>query len=410
MISDCSAASLRSARRALTDAPLSTDDVARIDELRALEELKCAIEGRQAALGAAFDASQRAAAAAHGVRAERQGRGIAHQVALARRTSPHRGQILLGAAVILHREMPHTLAALRAGQITEWRAITLVRETACLDLPQRQHVDALLAADADALVAMSDRELLGRVRALAIELDNAAVARRREAAVRGRRVGVRPAPDGMGYLTALVPIEQAVACYAALKAGALDNAGMADLLVQRLTGLAAGEAVPVAINLVMSDRALWATSDEAADLADIDEPIPAELARDLACQAAESTTTRVWLRRLYANPGSGELVGMDARARLFPAGLARFIRLRDRRCRVPWCGAPIRHIDHVEPVVEGGATTVGNGQGLCVACNHAKQAPGWHTSTSSGPGHSVQTTTPTGHTYLSRPPEIRLRR
>jgi len=76
MISDCTATTLQFVRRVVSETRLSRDDVDRIDELRALEELKCAIEGRQAALTAAFDASQRAAARRAGVPAERQGRGI----------------------------------------------------------------------------------------------------------------------------------------------------------------------------------------------------------------------------------------------------------------------------------------------------------------------------------------------
>ena len=63
--------------------------------------------------------------------------------------------------------------------------------------------------------------------------------------------------------------------------------------------------------------------------------------------------------------------------RTFPAGLAKFLVLRDQTCRTPWCDAPVRHRDHVVPVEEGGATSAGNGQGLCEACNHAKQAHGW---------------------------------
>src|SRR6188472_3045794 len=64
------------------------DDVARIDLIRGLEELKCAAEGAQAVLTAAFDRSQRGAEAAAGVPAERRGRAVAGQVALA----PVRGQ------------------------------------------------------------------------------------------------------------------------------------------------------------------------------------------------------------------------------------------------------------------------------------------------------------------------------
>jgi len=65
-------------------------------------------------------------------------------VALARRESPHKGQQHLDMAKILTTELPHTLAALRCGRITEWRATILVRETACLsreDLGDRQQAE-----------------------------------------------------------------------------------------------------------------------------------------------------------------------------------------------------------------------------------------------------------------------------
>src|SRR3954469_21559487 len=70
--------------RRLAGSGQALDDAARIDMLRALEELKCAAEAAQAEVTADFDRSQRAAAAARGEPAERQGGGIAHQVALAR--------------------------------------------------------------------------------------------------------------------------------------------------------------------------------------------------------------------------------------------------------------------------------------------------------------------------------------
>ena len=38
---------------------------------------------------------------------------------------------------------------------------------------------------------------------------------------------------------------------------------------------------------------------------------------------------QIWLRRLYTAPGTGNLIAMDSRARLFPAGLRRFIQARD---------------------------------------------------------------------------------
>src|SRR3954454_6488663 len=89
-------------------APIVADDHARIDELHELEVLKAALEARQARLSLAFDTSQRALAATRGVPTARQGRGNAEQIALARRTSPHRGRILLGLAKAVLEEMPHT--------------------------------------------------------------------------------------------------------------------------------------------------------------------------------------------------------------------------------------------------------------------------------------------------------------
>ncbi|WAP52260.1 HNH endonuclease signature motif containing protein [Arthrobacter sp. ATA002] len=123
----------------------------------------------------------------------------------------------------------------------------------------------------------------------------------------------------------------------------------------------------------------------------------------------------MWLRRLYTAPSTGQLVGMDSRARLVPDGMARFIAVRDQVCRMPWCGAPIRNFDHVRPFHDGGKTSVDNVQGLCEACNQAKEAPGWSSSVqvdgtrdphSAAPRHTVRTQTPTGHVYRSTAPPL----
>ena len=98
---------------------------------------------------------------------------------------------------------------------------------------------------------------------------------------------------------------------------------------------------------------------------------------------------------------------MDSTRRLFPAALATFIELRDRTCRTPWCDAPIRQTDHPIPVAAGGPTTSINGQGLCQQCNLAKEGIGWRTRPITGPPgslHTIETTTPTGHTIRSTAP------
>jgi hypothetical protein len=114
----------------------------------------------------------------------------------------------------------------------------------------------------------------------------------------------------------------------------------------------------------------------------------------------------IWLRRLYTAPGTGNLIAMDSRARLFPVGLRRFIQARDDTCRTPYCDAPIRHHDHVVPWHGGGTTSIGNGAGLCEACNHTKEKPGWTAIPRPGPRHTVEVETPTGRSYYSMAPPL----
>ncbi len=105
------------------------------------------------------------------------------------------------------------------------------------------------------------------------------------------------------------------------------------------------------------------------------------------------------MRRLYTSLADGSLVIMESRRRCFDGQLRRLIVLRDQFCRTPWCDAPIRHADHARPAAEGGETSGVNGDGLCAACNHAKQAPGWSAVADSRAGpHTLTITTPTGAT------------
>jgi hypothetical protein len=406
----------------VVDATVAGDDAQLIDEIRDLEVLKAAIEARQARITVAFDASQRTLAAARGVPAARHGRGIAEQVALARRTSPHRGRVLLGLATSVLTEMPYTADAWAQGRITERRALVLARETACLSRADRAQVDLTLAADPAALEANSDRRVEGEARTLAARLDAASVVERRRRSEAGRCVTIRPAPDAMVYLTALLPVAQGVAAYAALSRAA-DSAVatgrarsrgqvMADTLVHRITNgidVTTGKpVVPVAIDLIMSEGALLdPASDGTDEEAEIDGygPVPAGLARELVADSLDAGV-KTWLRRLYARPLTGRLVAMDADRRLFPRQLGRFLQLRDRFCRNVWCNARIRHRDHIDPADLGGATSEVNGEGLCEQCNHAKQQPGWRYRVIDDPGgrHTVELTTPTGHRYRSTAP------
>lgn len=389
------------------------DQAGRIQLVAALEQLKAAAAGLQARLSVDFDAQERRRQRDAGVPREQRGRGVATQLGMARRESPHRAAVLLGVAKALCAELPCTFAALADGRLSEYRAALIVQETACLEREERAEVDRALCADPGTVEGVGTRRLVAMAREHAYRRDPAAFVRRAAHAENERTVTLRPAPDTMTYLTALLPVAQGVAAYAALRRAADsgraagDGRGrgqaMADTLVERLTGQAAADAVPVTVSLVMSDAGLLASGHGAAVL-DGYGTVPAQVARTLVANGLDADAA--WLRRVYTDP-RGRVVAASSRERFHPEGLASLLRVRDQgTCRMPYCDAPIQHLDHVLPAELGGPTDAENSQGLCEACNHAKQAPGWRQETSEGAArHTVVTTTPTGQVYRSVAPE-----
>ncbi len=412
----------------LSTVSLGADSAGLIDQIRGLENLKSAITALQARAALAFDRAQRAEQAEAGVPASERGSGSGVQVALARRESPNRGSRLLGLAKALVLEMPRTLAALESGQLNEWRATLLVKETACLSVEDRSAVDEELAADTGTFDGAGDKVIVAAAKAAAYRRDPWPVVGRASRAAGERTVSLRPAPDSMTYLTALLPVAQGVAVYGALcrvadsarssgdvrSGGVVPTRGqvMADTLVERVTGTPGGIS-GINLDLVMTDRTLFQGDSEPVRLQGYGI-VPAEWARELLSgeQAGQDHSTTpdkeltVWLRRLYTAPATGELLTTDSKARLFPPRLRRFIEIRDDICRTPYCDAPIRHIDHIVPWHSGGTTTLNNGAGLCEACNHTKENPGWKSRPLAEDVHTLELRTPTGHTYRSKAPTL----
>lgn len=396
------------------------DDAERVEQLALLEQVKSAAAGAQAAVSVALSDSLLAKDDADGVAKDRRGRGIGALIGFARSESPRLGGRRLHMARTLIGDLPHTYAALRAGELSEWRASIVVTETAMLSPELRRAADAEIV---DHFAKSGDRKLRAAARAAAYRLDPAAAVARNAAAEKDRRVSIRPAPDTMVWLSALLPVAAGVAAYAALEkhAKAARAAGdertrgqvMADTLVERITGQSSAEAVPVDIGLIMDAETMFAGADRPATLAGYG-PIPAELARRLAAgragqdDAGGAAKARARIRRLFTHPTDGSLVRMDSRRRFFEGELRDLIVLRDQTCRTPFCDAPIRHVDHPVPVRSGGATTATNGQGLCEQCNYTKEARGWRTEVvddgTSGSPHTVRTVLPTGHDYYSTAP------
>ena len=141
-------------------------DAQRLDLLTALERVKGSVAACQARAVVAFAASQRELDAEAGVRAEKQGAGVAMQVGLAMRISHARARRFTGFAHVLG-ELPHTYDALAAGDTSEYRAYLVAKETITLDLADRLAADRELAERPGGIGALSDRDAETHTRAIA---------------------------------------------------------------------------------------------------------------------------------------------------------------------------------------------------------------------------------------------------
>ncbi len=192
------------------------------------------------------------------------------------------------------------------------------------------------------------RYLAGAARALADAADPAAAVERNRRAEGTRRCTVRPGTDHMTFFTAVGTPAANLTLLTTLRRAATDqlretrrpdderteDQAMYDVLFARVTGAElVTDPIPVTVELVMDEAALLreGTSSARVWCEGIDGgPVPAQQARDLVLDAAEREQT--WVRRLYCRPGTDELVAMDAKSRLFPPALARYLRRRDQRC------------------------------------------------------------------------------
>ena len=250
-------------------------------------------------------------------------------------------------------------------------------------------------------------------------------------------MSVRPAPDGMAYLSVLGPLKEVVGAYAAVQARARAvvcgqcaeegpagrgvGAVAADTALQVLSGRQVGQPQPVEVHLVVTDRALLGVGDPDRSVM--------EPARIPGHGSVPAPVARAWLRRRARPPRDDRLLdrrtgvavaapatGADPTVATGPGTLpAARGRLgcgcagctpprtggtwsrwtRGGGCSVGccagcWCcvmtcapprGARRRSCTPTTPppVREGGLTGFGEGNGKCARCNQTKEAPGWRT-------------------------------
>ena len=415
-------------------------DAVRIDRIARLEKLRAVTAALQLAETVRFGQSQTAAQLARKVHPREIGAGIADQVGLACGLSAFQGGRRLGAARALWFDLPQTFAALTAGDLSERVAEAVVHETRHLEHDLRQQVDAQVITAG--ITEMGLWAATACAKKYAYEADRAGYVERGRTERKQRRVTLRPAPDTMSFLTGHLPVEQGVACLAALKlhtdarkaVGDARTRGqiMADTLVERITGQAAAADVNVEVQIILPAELLTDPASNRTAIVHGYGPIPGGLAKQIIDASRGRKTWREIATRpssgspepespslmeariihLFSEPrrqAAGNVVGIGKRVRRFTGKLAELVRLRDQTCRMPYCDAQIRHLDHIIEYRHGGQTNLTNGQGLCERHNYLRSVPGWRTDLIhrglDGPAHETIITTPTGHQYRSRAPD-----
>lgn len=349
-----------------------------LHEIAARERQICRLQAEQVLAVAAFvDGRRSFDFKTHGVWDAPSRRLVAMELADAKRCSVFTAERYLWDCIRLVDECPRLMDAFLAGDLSLQAARTVIAETATLRAESRPLADEILAEEIPEILPGQAR-VLARARVFEIDPDAADEAGR--VARAERFVTVSPATGvGTGVLSAVLPAEQATACWHALDAHAraLSAGGdvrsvsaiMADTLVERVTGQSRADAVAAHVNLVMTDQTLLGLDDQSGRL-DKTGPVPASIARLLA------TSGNAWIRRLYTDPVDASVQYVDTGRRRFDGGLRELVLARDQQCRTSTCSARIIDVDHVVDWAAGGPTSASNGRGRCRRCHRAKHHPG----------------------------------
>ena len=392
-----------------------------------------------------------------------QERAIVSEIACVLTVSERSASALLGQSHDLTTALTLTLDALQAGDLSWQHARIMVDETANLDPAGAAAMEAhFLDPDApNAATRCPAGELVpGRFRARARTWRErhhpVSIEKRHTRSVLDRRLEYAPDRDGMAWLSAYLPADQAAGIWNGITATARALQGptedrtltqlRADIAAKLLlsagfttsspmdgsTEAAAGSLRPddgAADCVPSTDRiddgrvtspaaqvlvtvpvfALMGLTNEPADL-DGYGPIPASMARNLVADGASS------FHRVLTDPRDGAPLEIGRKSYRIPPAMRQWLRLRDGKCSFPGCSNQSldNEADHLLAWADGGTTGISNLGQPCPKHHRLKHTSGW----TPGPATKDQPpgwTSPTGSHYQSEhqdwepphwPPEI----
>ena len=332
--------------------------------------------------------------------------GLVAEIGCALRIPAGTASGLLHESRVLVESRPHTLDALRGGQISLRHARRLLDQLDSVPPPARAELEAVLLPHAKRL---TPTQFDGRARKLRERFHPDSITVRRARCLADRKVQFFPDKDGMATLWLRGAGDDLQSIYTRVTDTALSLQGpdeprnlsqlradvAVDLLAQGVTSTGLGAGISATVNVTVPVLTLMGKSEEPGELEGYG-PIDPETARRLAGTATS-------FLRILTHPHTGIVLDVSATAFRVPAALKKYLRLRDGTCRFPGCNRSARHsdLDHTRDTQFGGPTTATNLHHLCPANHNLKHYSDWNAT--AAPDGTLNWTSPAGKHYATDP-------
>ncbi|MFJ6375747.1 DUF222 domain-containing protein [Pseudarthrobacter oxydans] len=335
---------------------------------------------------------------------------------------------LLAESHALATALPRTLAALGSGTISWAHAREMVDQTVGLDRAGAAALEAHFLdpdtprpAGAATIGEMPACRFKAKARTWRERHHPESLEKRHAKGVADRRVEYRPDQDGMAWLSAYLPADQAIAGWNRLNA--LSRAAQGPTEPRTLTQLSAdhfaqailtsgtktsiGDGAGIGTDLTPSSSiraqvlvtvpvlSLMGVTDEPAML-DGYGPIPASMARDLVANGADS------FYRVLVDPRDGAPLEIGRSSYRVTKAMRNWLRLRDGQCPFPGCSNPSldNEADHLLAWHHGGTTGISNLGQPCPKHHKLRHTSRWK-PTPATKNQPPGWTSPTGRHYTS---------
>ncbi|MDQ1575613.1 MAG: hypothetical protein QOH55_763 [Microbacteriaceae bacterium] len=356
-------------------------------------------------------------------------RALRAELATALKIPERTAENLLAVSGSLVQNLPDTLAALTAGEISYRHAQIMVDHTGGLDDPTRTALETAALPYARTLTAAKFER---KIRTLRERANPETIRERHVRAAGDREVVFDPGRDGMAWLSAYLPAADALGAYNRLSELAaslqcpdeertltqLRADVFRDLLIDgqpsghgTAPGITAKVFVTVPV-LTLLDRDDLLGHDELPTTLGHDElpatldgygPIDADTARTLAAHAPSFI-------RLLTHPETGAVLSVGRDSYRVPQDLKNWLQVRDVTCRFPGCSrhAARCEIDHTRDWANNGQTRHNNLAHLCKSHHILKHKSDWQVAQARDGTGNLTWTSPAGRNYVTEP-EIQMR-